>query len=323
MLLTADLHLDDKPENRYRWHIFDALAVNSDGEIVILGDLADRADRHSSLLVNQLVSKLTELAERNRVTILCGNHDMPVKGVPYWDFLNRLPNISFIIEPTAIDRLLFLPYVHNPREAWAGIPFDLYDCIMMHQTVSGVDVGNGRVLENPNMVEFPPKSRVYSGDIHIPQTIGPVIYCGAPHPVKFGDSYRCRLLLLDEDYSIKREVTLRRIKKRVIELTDIRQLDGVSIGPGDQARITFVMPAGRIDQWPVEQQTIAAWAKEKGVHLASVEVALERGPAQKHEIFTFDSDPEQVLRDYCLSEGISGELLQAGLGFLNHFHNEG
>jgi Calcineurin-like phosphoesterase len=321
VLLASDFHLDDKPENAYRWRVFDSLAANSDGEILILGDLADRADRHSAVLVNYLISCLTDLTEQgHRLHILCGNHDLPVKGEPYWTFLNKLPKISFYSQPTAVGNRLFLPYSHNPRAEWEGIPFDLYTGIFMHQTVDGADAGHGMTLSNPNMIELSGiKGRIYSGDIHIPQVVGKVVYVGAPCPIKFGDGYRCRMLLIDdEDYRLMRDITLRRIKKRVIELADSRQLDGISLGAGDQARIKFVLPADRVSDWPVEQATIAAWAKEKGVHLASVELILEGQPVQDVGQYSFDSDPEHVLRGYCAAEGISGELLQSGLAFLQN-----
>lgn len=318
MILTADLHLTDKTEDEYRWKVFDHLYEHSDGEIFILGDLADRADRHSSILVNRLIGALTELTRGgSRVTILLGNHDMPLKGEPYWSFLNYIKDVSFITTPTADADLLLLPYSANPIEEWKGIPFHLYRAAFMHQTVDGVDVGRGRTLQNPNMIVFPPNITVYSGDIHIPQTLDNVTYVSAPHNVRFGDVHRCRLLVLDEDYKIKREVTLRRVQKRVIEISSIEQLKALRTAPGDQARIRFTLPASSMEQWPIEQQAISEWAQEQGVQLASVEAIIETSPDRDSK-FSFDADPKQVLEGYCKVEGIGADLLDVGLEFLHN-----
>lgn len=323
MLLTADLHLDDKECNDYRWKIFDHLRAHGEGEVFILGDLCDRADRHSSILVNRLISVLTGLTDAgNEVTILCGNHDLPQKGPAYWNFLNRLPNVHFITKPTAEGKLLLLPYSHNPAEEWKGIPFELYQCVMMHQPINGAGIGHGRTIESLPSLDFPENLPVYSGDIHYCQTIGNVTYIGAPHPVKFGDSHRCRLLVLGEDYHIKREITLRRLRKQVIEVSSLEQLQAIHSAPGDQARVRFTLSADRMEQWPLEQAAITEWAREHGIHLASIEAIIETTPERRVQQFDFDADPVSILEAYCRTEGVGEQLLLSGLQFLNHVNKD-
>jgi len=313
MILSADLHLTDKAQDEYRWAVFERLRVHADGQVFILGDLADRADRHSSRLVNRLIDELTALAREHTVTILCGNHDRPLLGPPYFSFLNQLKGVSFITQPEGRGDLLLLPYSPDPRTEWAEIDFTAYRGVFMHQTVSGATVGD-RVLENDRMVAFAAGNRVYSGDIHVPQQVGPVTYVGAPHPIKFNDGYRTRFLILDQHYEIEREVTLRRMRKRILEISDISQLEFTPIAPGDQARIRFTLSAAEMARWPAMQTSIALWAQDHGVQLASVEAIIENAP--NYTPYTFDSDPKEILKSYCQAEGIGAELYQAALALL-------
>jgi DNA repair exonuclease SbcCD nuclease subunit len=326
MLITADLHLDDKPENEYRWSMFDKLhqVAHKNEPIFILGDIADRADRHSGVLVNRLIKALTKLTDAGRtVTILCGNHDKSLEIIPYWSFLNNLTDIEFIITPTARDEILFLPYSSNPIEEWKDIDFKKFKCVMMHQTVTGVVSEAGKVLSASNMVSFSPDNIVYSGDIHTPQKVGTTTYVGAPHPVKFGDKYPCRFLRLDtEDYSIKEVISLPQVLKRVIEISSIEQLQDLKMLPGDQSRIRFTLPASDMENWPKKQEAISAWARECGVTLASVEAIIETSPETTSRKFDFDADPADVLDAFCMVEGVEESIRQTGIQLLtSQFNN--
>lgn len=321
MLLTSDLHLTDKKEDTYRWEVFDNLLayVHPGKPIVILGDLCDRADRHPGALVNRLVEALTRLTQGDRtVTILCGNHDRQLAEVPYWTFLSTLPNVIFVTKPMALGKLLLLPYSANPAVDWQNIPFGLYQCVMMHQTVAGVVTENGRTLEAPNMIRFPDNNIVYSGDIHIPGVVGQVTYVGSPHPIKFGDNYRCRFLRLDSNYKIIDDITLRKVRKAIIEISSIDQLKDLQVDPGDQGRVRFTMPANEMGDWPAKQLAITEWAKNNDVTLASVEAIVATSPDPEHQIDS-DANPEQVLKSYCQIEGVEEAIYQTGLDILkNH-----
>jgi len=314
MILTCDWHLTDKIEDEYRWSVFDKLKVCTDGEIYILGDIADRPDRHSSLLVNRLVTELKSLTDiGNRVVILCGNHDKSIKPPPFFDFLNEIPGVQFITKPTARDRLLLLPHSSDPKADWAGIPFQLYDCVFLHQTVPGADVG-GYIYDGGEPLWF--ETLAYSGDVHVPQRLGNLTYVGAPHPVKFGDGYRCRFLRLDAAFQVAEEITLRRVRKRIIEISSVDQLKSIVLAPGDQARVRFNLANGDIERWPADQEAIGAWARAKGVRLASVEAVVETNPDSSVKPFDFDTEPERVLQAYCQARGLGGQLLSSGLAFL-------
>ena len=92
MLVTADWHLTDAPQDNYRWLAFDHIralcAEHQIRDVCIMGDLTDRKDRHSAELVNRMIAELRKCVEEGlSLAILMGNHDKPLKGTPYWEFL--------------------------------------------------------------------------------------------------------------------------------------------------------------------------------------------------------------------------------------------
>lgn len=334
MILTADLHLTDNPADEYRWRVFDHLAglarEEGDTTITILGDITDRKDRHSSVLVNRVVHSLRTLVSLgNHVTILMGNHDKPLAGVPFWQFLDKLESrtLRFITEPIAFGGDLYLPYAADPAREWAGITLAGHDTIFMHQTVTGALGNNGIRLENNKMVLFPKTAKVYSGDIHTPQVVGRVTYVGAPHPVAFGDDYPCRLLVLDHKSNIKRELILSPPAKRMLRATSIDELERRTTNPGDQARVIYKLPLAELDKWPAMQAAIETWADERQIKLASIEPeiigSLDSARSDDVDLASdaqsFDIIPEAALRAFAEAEGIDERMLEHGLKYIADF----
>jgi len=319
ILLTSDWHLDDQPENEYRWHVFDEIEHVKDIELIIVaGDVANFKDRHTGTFVNRLVMELRRL--KLPVVILRGNHDTPLTGVPYWEFLNNVPDLEFISKPIARGAQLFLPHEHDPAQAWAGIDFSLYDVIFMHQSADGADIGHGRRYKSrkgavPMTVHK--QLKIYSGDIHIPQEIGKITYIGAPHHVKYGDDHRCRMLVLNSTYDVEREIVLRPADKMIVEITSVADLQTVKAAKGDQVRLTMTLPAGQINTWQNRRVEIAAWARDKGVTLTSVEpVVMLTGTGQGIDSAIADQD-EEVMRQFAESVGLDDALLTTGLDLIH------
>ena len=318
MLLTADLHLTDNPDDDYRWKVFDYISdyfdKHNDDDLYILGDLSDRRDKHGSVLINRLVQRLDSLAQaRIRTTILKGNHDAPLRGTPYWEFLSAIPDVQYISEPTGFGDLLLLPASQQPDEEWANTPWDQYNAVFMHQTVNGAYLGNGIHATVSNVPKFPKHLKVYSGDLHVPHKHGNVVYVGAPHPKNYGDDHECRLLALDKHYDIKDEIILTPPRKLAIEVSSLNQLRKIDAKKGDMARIKFNLDPKRIEQWPAEREALAEWAKSKGVTLTSIESFVEherteKGVAPDKEY----SSPLEVLTAYADAEGIDDDLYETG-----------
>lgn len=325
MILSSDWHLDDRPENEYRWSAFEQLyriadkhGAHSD-RIYILGDLLDRKDYYSSELVNRLVNELVGLQEIGSITILMGNHDRNIAGPPYWDLLNHIhprSRVRYISEPYARGRLLMLPYSPKPAEDWADIDFSLYHTAFMHQTVTGAQVRGQRLEGIDGQALLPRRMKVYSGDIHHPQDIGPVTYVGAPHPINFGDDYQTRMLVLDSAADFVAAEPVRSIRKHNIRLRSLADLDQVKTMHGDQAQIEMVISASRMEQWTADRQAIADWAAGRQVRIASIQAVIETASDEAAAPTDFQQDPESLLRAFAEAEQLDDELTDIGLQIL-------
>ena len=95
ILLTSDLHFTDKPEDSYRFDLFDAMRDWCEEypikHIIILGDLTNEKDNHSSKLVNKIVNGIFSLTCYCPVDILMGNHDYIDPENAYFQFLEVIP----------------------------------------------------------------------------------------------------------------------------------------------------------------------------------------------------------------------------------------
>lgn len=318
-LLVTDTHLDDNPQNDYRWGFFErvrtALMQYQVDAVYHLGDIVDRRDRFSSALVNRLLTELRGIAARAPVTILRGNHDTTLRRPNYLEFINGTETgITYVTEPVTRDGLALLPYSHAPRQEWRGL--GLGDCraAFMHATVTGARVENGQVMENTDFPVLPGRVRFYSGDVHVPQVVRNVTYVGAPHPIKFGDDYPCRMLLLNRDLEVAMEIPLSGPRKVVAQITSLDDLDSLDVRHGDQVKLRCGLLASRVDGWALDDARVAEWARARGVTVAGVEVVLssthrEDGPDTA-------GTPEQVLRRFAAQEGVSDDLVATGLRLL-------
>lgn len=326
-LLTADLHLTDRSRDSSRWLIFDKMqsfiAKNKkkdDIQVIILGDALDLKDRHSGMLVNRLIERLRGLliVGAKKVIVLRGNHDAAPRGVDvdYWSFLNAIPNIVYINEPWSENGFRFLPFVPNPREAWKDEKWEDYNVIFIHQPITGAVTNTGMKIEAPQMVTFPKNATVYAGDIHVPQTLGPVTYIGAPHPINYGDNYTCRFLVIDDDGKIVDKVILHPPAKLLLHIRHIDEIPRETINPGDQIHIRYTLDRERISEWPIEEDAIKHWAIDAGVEL-KLDVAIEGvSVISQEDDEVLELSPKSVLERFAESEELSAEVVEMGLELL-------
>lgn len=335
ILLTSDWHLTDKPEDEYRWNIFNACArwieaqKISTPQIYMLGDLTDRKDRHSAALVNRIEDEFARLIELGAsITVLKGNHDQPLNGPPFWSILDYIrpgndpsSGINFYASKhgNPNNGLLLLPYSDNPEMEWDGVDWSQYKTAFIHQTVTGAVGNNGIMLENPKMIKMPKHLKVYSGDIHTTQTVGNIFYIGAPHPINFGDNYPPQMVELGEDFKLLRVIPLSTIQKLMLRIRDVSQLDEVKVNPRDQVRVVFTLPIAEIEHWSVLQHKIVEWATLVHVELFSVEAQIETDmPSELDNLQNpaapdmSESTPAHVLRLFAESEAIDASMLETG-----------
>lgn len=319
ILLFTDTHFDDNPSNEYRWrtfeHVRNVARERAVSHIYHLGDFVDRKDRFSSVFVNRLIHELIELSRVAPVSILRGNHDSPLCGPPFFDFLNRvLTDVHYVTEITARGPLLLLPFTPSPLEDWASIRFSDYRAALAHVTVTGAVSESGYTLTGGRLPLLPPRLRFYSGDVHVPQRVRNVTYVGCPHPVRFGDDFPCRLLLLSEDtFEIAEEIALQPPRKRVLEVSSLDEVRLLAAQTGDQVRIKFHLSPEDVVRWAQIEGDISAWAREAGVSVVGVEALIEQ---PRLGIIDLDIAPETILRQFASEEEVADGLLSVGLDLL-------
>lgn len=273
-LVTADLHLSDNPRDAYRFAFMEALPdlVEEQGarRVLILGDITEEKDRHNARLVNRVVNYVDDLAALVSVYFITGNHDYVSADQPFFQFLKRIDRVRWYNEPTPVrlkrlGKCLFLPHTPDLSD-WVNLMFDSYDWFFCHQTFKGADVGHGRKITKGTRPPFTPGSKVISGDVHVPQKLGPVTYVGSPYAVDFGDDCDTRLLVLEE--GDVRSVPYKGPQKRSVDVTDvelIRGLESSDVRSGDVLRVRVIMENTDISEWPAIMAEIRSWGNAKGV----------------------------------------------------------
>jgi hypothetical protein len=324
ILLTSDWHLDSEPKNDYRWNVFDFLidvVQNYEvSSVLMLGDVVDHRDRHPAVFVNRFIGEMSRFGKtRKSMIILKGNHEVILQGSSYWEFLNmlRIP-IRYITEPTPQGDAILLPFTPTPAETWSGIDFRQYRAAFMHVTPHGAVGENGFELTGNRLPEFPESLKIYTGDVHVPQQIGQFTVVGCPHPVKFGDKFPPRMLLIDErSFEIVEEIPITTVSKRVVDVSSVEELRATDVRKGDQVKVRYRLATGAIEGWGQVESQIAAWAKTAGVTIAGVEVDVESsGTGSDTRRVDAEVSPDILLREFAVSEGVTDDLLKVGLELL-------
>lgn len=333
ILVTADIHLNDLPRDAYRhdWmaNILPALLKKHKAELLlILGDLTDDKDSHNAWLTNQIVDHFATLAEICPIILKKGNHDYIVAENPFFEFLGRIPNLYWINKPTEVKALpdlklcallgegtLLLPHTHNPKRDWAEINFDYYDWFYTHQTYKGAAVGP-RKMEGIDPNIFPQTAEVISGDIHQPQSFGPITYVGSPYTVDFGDSFNPRVLLIDGD-QIK-SIPSPGPQKRLIECKYPALPYQCKANPNDILKVRVTIDATQAPQWNQIKDDIKRWGDKNGYVIYLVQPVIDAkgasGSAKSRKANT--RTDEELLEIYSKSRAVSETTLKTGLNLL-------
>lgn len=301
-LLFSDPHFTSNPRDEYRWGLWKWIREeNRDGcfkTLVIAGDLTDAKDYHSSTLVNRLTNEIVQTSALfEELIILRGNHDYLKDGHAFFSFLNLHHKIRFVTQPyetsDAGPPTLFLPHVKNPAQAWAGMDFSHYDYLFLHQTVKGSKASNGQIMDGEELPKLS-AMKVYSGDIHVPQIIGPVEYIGSPYPVHYGDKYRPRCIELDRNGKAH-DLHYETIARWSITVSSLSMLKRLATEPGDQIKLKIKLAQAEKHEWSKLRREAAEWLKSQGVIVDGIELELER-PRRRFSDATEASPASQALR---------------------------
>lgn len=289
VLYTADIHLTMNPRDEYRWEIFPWLMKQVEqrdiGAVVIAGDLTDAKDNHPSSLVNRLTRCLSDLAAMCPVHVLMGNHDYIDHNQPFFDFLGIIKDVHFYKKVTAVEicgrEHVFIPHttcwVSSAKEVTELTGWRRPYRFVIHQAILGA-YERGHKVEGTWSNQFTKTKRaVIAGDIHTPQWIGDeVIYCGSPHPVKFGEEHKPRVLL-DEGGPHLRSLNRATVRKRILEITVAEQVKNRDLMAGDMVRVNFTLPRREFVAWPEHKAAVLKYLEKLKVDVYGVRLITNTG----------------------------------------------
>jgi len=289
-LLIADLHLTDNPIDEYRWKIFDWIKdlrkrylINN---LYILGDLTDKKDNHSSLLVNKLTDNICDLAEVMSIVILKGNHDAINLSNPFFKFFNEFPVVKFISLPCIINQGLFIPYTKNFKSVEKTI--EIFDSEINHSEISyiythlpliGSVAQNGWELKEGVDISVFSKYKniqVFAGDIHTPQKIGNVEYVGSPYNTTFSDSFKGQAILLNESSGSKVYLKPGFLRRYSLKITNPKELLPNKFKANDQVKIRVELGKEELYLWDEYRREIKEFCNATSIELVSLDMVLKQ-----------------------------------------------
>lgn len=286
ILVTADTHWTSNPRDSYRHNFPKWLAEQAHKlkarAIIILGDLTEQKDEHGAWLVNKVVEHIYSWTFVCPVVIVRGNHDGPRADNPFWSFLGKFDRVHWVQNPTdlahvdwgeCLDQLgeaLLLPSTNNYKRDWEKFKLSKYDFILTHNTFERSDMGQGPLSRGIPLDIFTNDQVVLSGDIHIPQDVGPVKYVGAPYTVDFGDDYDPRILMISGTRAgvgfVLTSMEVSGPQKRLVTLMDIAELKKrvPDIVRGDILKVRVALAADERVKWPEMQDQVRVWGEKQG-----------------------------------------------------------
>lgn len=329
ILISTDLHFTDKPRDSYRFGLFDFLvaerAKHNASLTLILGDITDLKDNHSSKLVNAIVDGLHKLAKDAPVIILKGNHDyLADPDSPFFDFLNYHKNIGFVTTPRTWitsegKKLLFLPHIRD-EETWDNFRLDTRpDYAFIHQTVTGAISETGRRLDGYSLKPLKRlRCPVFAGDVHKPHTIGPVTYIGPPYHVKFGDNFEPRCAVLNQRTGKLKNIYFECPRKWSLDIDDPDELlRDKRLRSGDQVKVNLELHREDIVNWPAHKERIASILKQLELQSFGIELKVDKAVSRKRGEAKVEEQrqtraPLEVFGSFCKTEKLPKAVRLAG-----------
>jgi len=330
ILITSDMHWNDRACDAYR-HDFVRTLVRwvrkYDVDVVmVLGDLTEEKDRHGAWLVNQVFSHIHRLGRRCEVYVLRGNHDCLITSIPFFGSLGKLRRVEWINDPTIVEglplpggRALFLPHTRNHERDWGELDVRGDHYVFTHNTFAGARAETGIKLDGIPRSLFSKRQCVISGDVHVPQVLGPVTYVGAPYPINFGDDFPARVILLDEDGS-ERSLRYKGPRKMVVDLTPA-EVPGTPGGlrSGDILKVRLhLKPGGAQEAFRDCKERIVEYYRRRGCVVHLVQPIVEKGTARLargRSRLRRRSDRE-IVEAYAATRDASERVLKTGLRLL-------
>lgn len=328
-LLLADWHLTDNPRDEYRWALFPWLTRTCLEEkvktLIVLGDLTDSKDNHSARLTNRVVEGFRDISNKGLVRdvkVLAGNHDWLLGGQEFFRFLSVIPGVQYISAPCEDPDVtgqpaFYLPYSRNPARDWKGLDLSHYKYVFMHQTLKGARSSNGQELEGEELPDMTGWGKIYSGDVHPPQVIGPLEYVGSPMHIHFGDRFVPRLVLLERGGRAT-DLHFPSISRVTVRAASARELERHEFRAGDQVKLRVALPEAEKHEWQRRRRECTEYLKAQGVEVAGVELVLEKS-ARRLRVAPGNAaarpalPPADVVAAWARAEELTGDALDVAL----------
>jgi DNA repair exonuclease SbcCD nuclease subunit len=325
-LITSDTHLTDRPRDSYRFGLFRWLAQQQEKhqvtETFLLGDITDRKDNHSSNLVNRIVDELTLL--KPPIYILRGNHDCIDPTNPFFKFLNCIDGVEFLSEPKLLKHLGVAMIPHQADQALFDAACRIIPpkpaAVMVHACLNGAIAETGTALAGISgaVVAALKPARWYAGDIHRPQTLDcGATYVGSPYQVRFGDDFTPRVLLLKNNEEKDLHFPCLRKWSLTIRSVEDLTLNSPELRTGDQVKIVVELAREEAVEWSMHRQRVLAACKELKLEVFGLDLEVKTNTQKRVKLDqTKGSKPEDILKAFCESENVAGNIKQTGLELL-------
>lgn len=271
-----------------------------------------------------MVKGLVKLTQHfDSVLVLKGNHDGVDENLPYFDFLNHIEGLSFVTHPTYLEnKFLMLPHSKSPEADWQLEDIRRAKYIFCHCTVSGSKSESGIELEGVSLDWFADtKAKIYAGDVHVPQKVGNVEYVGAPYPIRFGDKFHPRAVLLSGDGTAE-DLHYPSPKRVTLDL-DIEQgaLLPSYLQANDQVKVRVHLRRSEYSAWHSLRKEVMQACKAEKIVLAGVELKTIQEElllaCNKDEATNLHLHPHQVVENFGKTHELSEALVELGKTFLD------
>ena len=238
------------------------------------------------------------------------------KHRPFFEFLDTIPGINWISDIQAVNiegrPVLMLPHTRTPAEDWASLHLGFApDYIFCHQTFNGANAGTFKMTASVGPKYFQEthgyRGKVISGDIHVPQTIGPLTYVGSPYPVAFGDSFDPRFLRIDSDGVS--EIPLESIRKVSADIFSADDVPDLGLKEGDQAKLRVYLNRSEFPMWEQHRDAVIFAVEQAGATAHAIELKELVAVAGKEDYVPFERavQPPELLDRFCKHAGVYPE----------------
>lgn len=253
LFLISDIHAGKYNNEPEKWikilnkYFYEWLIPNlkqyskKNDKLVILGDIFDNRTSLNLKIVSFVVKLFEDLSKVIEVHSILGNHDMWAMSDPEVNSvctIRNIPNVKIYEKPEVVNfngiETLMMPWIQGKNsektvlEKYQGL-----DLLLCHSDLNGCRTQlyptrphNREILDINDFKGF---KRVYSGHIHIQQTVNNFTFVGCPYHLDRNDVGNQKGIWVyntknQEDIFIENDFSPQFIKHKILEESDLKSL---------------------------------------------------------------------------------------------------